>query len=60
MKSVGTSDSRNRHRRRQALRASGFTLIELMLVLVIGVLGLLFDALFKALHRVAFRYLEPR
>jgi len=35
MKSVGTSDSRDRRRRRNGRRAAGFTLIELMLVLVI-------------------------
>ncbi len=35
MKSVGTSNNRHRRRRQGTLRAAGFTLIELMLVLVI-------------------------
>jgi general secretion pathway protein G len=35
MKSVGTSHNRHGRRRQDALRAAGFTLIELMLVLVI-------------------------
>lgn len=44
------------------MRAKRFVHVDDIMagILVIGVLGLLFDALFKALHRVAFRYLEPR
>ena len=32
----------------------------ILVMVVIGLLGLLFDALFKALHRSAFRYLDHR
>lgn len=43
------------------MRAKRFVHVDDIMagILVIGVLGLLFDALFKALHRSAFRYLNP-
>jgi NitT/TauT family transport system permease protein len=42
------------------MRAKRFVHIDDIMagILVIGLLGLLFDALFKALHRIAFRYLD--
>lgn len=44
------------------MRAKRFVHIDDIMagILVIGLLGLFFDALFKALHRGAFRYLESR
>lgn len=43
------------------MRAKRFVHVDDIMagILVIGLLGLLFDALFKALHRSAFRYLQP-
>jgi len=43
------------------MRAKRFVHVDDIMagILVIGLLGLLFDTLFKALHRTAFRYLEP-
>jgi NitT/TauT family transport system permease protein len=43
------------------MRAKRFVHVDDIMagILVIGLLGLLFDALFKALHRGAFRYLQP-
>lgn len=44
------------------MRAKRFVHVDDIMagILVIGLLGLLFDALFKALHRSAFRYLQPK
>src|SRR6056297_1991122 len=44
------------------MRAKRFVHIDDIMagILVIGLLGLLFDAIFKALHRGAFRYLDVR
>jgi NitT/TauT family transport system permease protein len=44
------------------MRAKRFVHIDDIMagILVIGLLGLFFDALFKLLHRRAFRYLEAR
>ncbi len=43
------------------MRAKRFVHVDDIMagILVIGLLGLLFDTLFKALHRSAFRYLHP-